>query len=311
MTRGGPPPPRWYNAADVKRPLYLVDAFTDRPFGGNPAGVVLLDAGDEPDAAYLHRVAAEVNHSETAFVTLPPEGGAGGAGPFGLRWFTPTREVDLCGHATLAAAHALYDAGKVSLHEPVEFRTRSGPLRAAPDADWRGFWLDFPATPPREASPPAGLVESLGLAAPPRFVGLSTPADGVDDGSDNDYFDWFVEVDDADAVRAASPDFRRLRDVTDGLARGAIVAAAGGEADDADAVSRCFYPAYGIDEDPVTGSAHCTIGPYFARTLRRDDLRCRQVSRRGGELRLRVEPDRPRVHIGGRAVTVFRGQLVV
>ena len=286
----------------MPRPLYIVDAFADRPFAGNPAAVVLLDPDDDgPDDAYLQAVAGEMNLSETAFVRLPD----GDGGRFGLRWFTPTREVDLCGHATLAAAHALYDAGRVSLHTPVEFETRSGPLRAAPDVDWRGFWLDLPATPPREATPPDGLHDALGLKGTPAFLGRSAPPDHVDDGSDNDYFDWFLDLGDADAVRGVSPDFRALGGLPGG-ARGVVVSAADGDA----VVSRCFYPAYGIDEDPVTGSAHCTVGPYFARVLRRDELDCRQLSRRGGTLRLRVPGD-DRVHVGGRAKTVVRGELVV
>ena len=286
----------------MPRPLYIVDAFADRPFAGNPAAVVLLDPDDDgPDDAYLQAVAGEMNLSETAFVRLPNQD----SGRFGLRWFTPTREVDLCGHATLAAAHALYDAGRVSLHTPVEFETRSGPLRAAPDADWRGFWLDLPATPPREATPPDGLLDALGLTAAPAFMGRSAPPDGVDDGSDNDYFDWFLDLADPDAVRSVSPDFRALAALPGG-ARGVVVSAADGH----EVVSRCFYPAYGIDEDPVTGSAHCTVGPYFARVLRRDELDCRQLSRRGGTLRLRVGGD-DRVHVGGRAKTVVRGELVV
>ena len=160
----------------MKKTLYIIDAFTDEPFGGNPAAVVLLPYGmDGPDDARMQQIAVEMNLSETAFVTLPPDSGDGSKGTrFGLRWFTPAREVDLCGHATLASAHALYDAGKVSLHKPVEFETRSGLLRAAPDADWRGFWLDLPATPPVPSDAPGGLLEAMGLTNV-EFVSRSAP----------------------------------------------------------------------------------------------------------------------------------------
>ena len=298
----------------MQRALSIVDAFADRPFGGNPAAVLLL-AHDDPlaaddahaDATRLH-IAGEMNLSETAFVTLPPEGSPE---PFALRWYTPAREVDLCGHATLAAAHALYDAGRVSLHQPLSFMTRSGVLRASPDADWRGFWLDFPATPPAAAEPADGVLSALGIEADaPLFTGRSRPPDGDADGSDNDYFDWFIELPAADAIARLDPDVCRLAELTGGDGNRGIVVSARGTGE-FDVVSRCFYPAYGIDEDPVTGSAHCTIGPYFARELGRSDgdvIRCHQASRRGGELRVVMRGDR--VHIGGRAVTVVRGNLV-
>jgi PhzF family phenazine biosynthesis protein len=289
----------------MHRPLFIIDAFTDRPFGGNPAAVILLDEDDQPDTQFLQNVAAEMNLSETAFVTLNAQTGQ----DFRLRWFTPKREVDLCGHATLAAAHALYDAGRVSLHEPIEFETRSGILRAAPDSDWRGFWIDLPITPPIKHDPPPGLLAALGVTFPD-FIGKSSPPDGRDDGSDNDYHDWFVEVPDPDAVARVEPDFAALARISEAevASRGVIVSASG---QDATVASRCFYPAYGIDEDPVTGSAHCTIGPYFARTLRRQELDCRQLSSRGGHLRVHVDGDAGRVHLGGRAVTTVRGDLVI
>ncbi len=300
-------------------PLFIVDAFTDRPFGGNPAAVVLLEPGDvlaSPDAEQMRLdVAGEMNLSETAFVTHGDDAGREASESvrgrtFGLRWYTPTREVNLCGHATLAAAHALYDAGLVSLHKPIEFETRSGRLRASPDQDWRGFWLDLPGTPPREATPPDGLLKAIGIDGV-GFIGRSTPPDGIDDGSDNDYFDWFIEVGSEAAVAAASPDFEKLEQIcrADPMARGVIVSARG---DQADVVSRCFYPAYGINEDPVTGSAHCTIGPYYARQLGKQDgdtLHCRQISNRVGEVRVAVRGKR--VHLGGRAVTVVRGKLAL
>ncbi len=289
----------------MNRPLFIVDAFADQPYSGNPAAVVLLEPDDEPSDTLLLAVAGEMNLSETAFVTLPTEA----TGTFALRWFTPEREVDLCGHATLAAAHALYDAGRVSLHEPLSFETRSGVLRAAPDADWKGFWLDLPATPPVGTALPDGMLSAVNCG-PFSFTGRSRPPDGVDDGSDNDYFDYFIELPDADAVRQARPEFRRLDELTRGShARGVILSAR--DDGEADVVSRCFYPAYGIDEDPVTGSAHCTVAPYFARELGRGDgetIHCRQASPRGGSLRCVLRGDR--VHLGGRAVTIVRGKLV-
>src|SRR5688500_13612556 len=224
----------------MPRPIYIVDAFTDTPFRGNPAAVVLLEPEDGPASdEYMMRVAAEMNLSETAFVGFPEH-----AGPnrFGLRWFTPVREVDLCGHATLASAQVVYEAASVDLHTPILFDTRCGVLRAAPAARDGGFTLDFPATPPEPLeAPPAGLLEALGLNGQDgvKFVGRSV-------------YDYFVEVPAAGVVRGLSPDFLALRAIQ---ARGVIVSAAGGaEGGGADVVSRCFYPAYGIDEDPVTGS---------------------------------------------------------
>lgn len=280
----------------MPRPIYIVDAFTDTPFRGNPAAVVLLEPEDGPASdEYMMRVAAEMNLSETAFVGFPEH-----AGPnrFGLRWFTPVREVDLCGHATLAAAQVLYDAARVDLHTPILFDTRCGVLRAAPDTRHGGFTLDFPATPPAPIdSPPPDLLEALGLRGGKdgvKFVGRSV-------------YDYFVEVPSAGIVRGLAPDLAALKAIE---ARGVIVSAAGSaQAGGADVVSRCFYPAYGIDEDPVTGSAHCCIGPYFARTLGKGTLLCHQASHRGGSLRVRVEDDR--VFLTGQARSVIRGELLV
>jgi PhzF family phenazine biosynthesis protein len=279
----------------VPRPIYIVDAFTDTPFRGNPAAVVLLEPEDGPASdSYMQSVAAEMNLSETAFVSFDPH-----LGPnhFGLRWFTPVREVDLCGHATLASAQVLYDAAKVDLHTPILFDTASGQLRAAPDARYGGFTLDFPATPPEVVDQvPPGLLPALRLDGGQdgvKFVGRST-------------FDWFVEVARPDIVRGLAPDFEALKRIE---TRGAIVSAAGDGDTGADVVSRCFYPAYGIDEDPVTGSAHCCIGPYFVRTLGKATLQCHQASRRGGSMKVRVEQDR--VFMTGQARSVIRGELLV
>ena len=281
----------------MPRPLYIVDAFTAKPFGGNPAAVVLLEPEDGPASdEYLQNVAAEMTFSETAFVGFDESAGPHSPNRFGLRWFTPVREVDLCGHATLAAAQTLYDAARVNLHTPILFDTRSGVLRAAPAPDFRtggGFTLDFPATPPVEAEPPAGLLEVLGLGGAVTFAGRSA-------------FDWFLVVEDADAVRRVAPDFEALKALG---GRGTIVTSPAHDGDGFDVVSRCFYPAYGIDEDPVTGSAHCAIGPYFARVLAKDALLCRQASARGGVLGVRVDADR--VYLTGQARAVLRGELLV
>jgi PhzF family phenazine biosynthesis protein len=275
-------------------PLFQVDAFSSTPFAGNPAAVVLLDAAPTdptapgwPDAAWMQAVAAENNLSETAFTPV----GADTAGARGLRWFTPGAEVDLCGHATLATAHVLAETGRLAADGAVRFVSRSGPLGAVVRRDgW--IELDFPALEVTPCPPPAGLLEALGVAAHDvRCVGRSR-------------FDVLVELPDRQAVAAVAPDVTALRALP---ARGLIVTAVGGEPG-VDFVSRFFAPAVGVDEDPVTGSAHCVLGPYWASALGRDELQARQISRRGGELRLRVRPG-GRVDISGRAVTVVRGTL--
>jgi predicted PhzF superfamily epimerase YddE/YHI9 len=295
----------------VTVPLFQVDAFTAEPFAGNPAAVCLLD--EEADAGWMQRVAAEMNLSETAF--LRPEGSGepherGGrsppraprpddpadraAGPsedaaFGLRWFTPEAEVALCGHATLASAHVLWTEGRVPAGRPIRFRTLSGELRAS-DRDG-AIELDFPAIPPVPEDPPAGLLEALGEPARTvRWVGRSR-------------FDYLLELGSEAAVRGLAPDFGRLRQVS---TRG-VIATAAGEAGGFDYVSRFFAPAVGIDEDPVTGSAHCALGPFWAERLGRAELVGFQASRRGGVVRTRAAGDR--VLLGGQAVTVLRGEL--
>ncbi|MEW5771962.1 MAG: PhzF family phenazine biosynthesis protein [Thermodesulfobacteriota bacterium] len=258
--------------------LWQVDAFTDRPFAGNPAAVCLLDR--EVDPAWMQAVAAEMNLSETAFAT--PRGAS-----FGLRWFTPAVEVDLCGHATLATAHVLWESGVLDPRQEAAFSTRSGALtvRRLPDG-W--MEMDFPALPAKEAAPPAGLLEALGVEA--RYVGRSR-------------FDVLVEAADAAAVRGLAPDFSRLARLE---CRGVMVTAPSDVAG-ADFVSRFFAPAVGVNEDPVTGSAHCVLTPHWAAKLGKDRLDALQVSARGGRLRLALAGDR--VKIAGQAVTVLRGEL--
>jgi predicted PhzF superfamily epimerase YddE/YHI9 len=259
-------------------PLFQVDAFTDTPFAGNPAAVCLLP---RPAAAdWMQSVAGEMNLSETAFLHL--EGPA-----YRLRWFTPAVEVDLCGHATVASAHVLWETGRTPAGARIDFLTRSGPLSAAR----RGAWieLDFPAKPVAAAEPPGELLAALGATA--RFVGRNQ-------------FDYLVEVDAEKTVRSLAPDARRLATLP---VRGVIVTA---RSDDParDFVSRFFAPGAGIAEDPVTGSAHCALGPFWGQRLGKDELVGYQASARGGIVRVRVAGDR--VHLGGQAVTILRGELV-
>jgi predicted PhzF superfamily epimerase YddE/YHI9 len=254
-----------------------VDAFTATPFTGNPAAVCVLP---EPrDAEWMQHVAGELNLSETAFLRPRPDG-------FDLRWFTPTVEVDLCGHATLASAHVLWESGRLPLAETARFHTRSGLLTAARDGEW--IELDFPVNPEQAAAAPPGLVEGLG--ATPLYVGKSR-------------FDYLVELDGEQAVRDLRPDFGRLGTVT---ARGIIVTSRSATPG-TDFVSRFFAPASGINEDPVTGSSHCCLVDFWSRRLERDRFVARQVSARGGLLKVRREGDR--VRLGGQAVTVMASEL--
>lgn len=258
--------------------LIQVDAFTEKAFAGNPAAVCLLE---EPrQDTWMQDVAREMNLSETAFL-LPREKG------FSLRWFTPAVEVKLCGHATLASAHALW-AEEIAPPEAVlRFHTRSG-LLLARRAD-KGIELDFPATPEMPCDPPRGLADALG--ARPGYVGQSP-------------FDYLVLLKDAGTVRGLRPDMGRLRDLS---TQGVMVTAL---SDDPrfDFVSRFFAPAAGIDEDPVTGSAHCCLGPFWGARLGKDHMTGFQASARGGVVQVRLEGSR--VRLGGNAVTVLRGELL-
>jgi PhzF family phenazine biosynthesis protein len=261
-----------------------VDAFTDRPFAGNPAAVCVL--GEPGDEAWMQNVAAEMNLSETAFAHR-----LGGGATFNLRWFTPKSEVDLCGHATLATAHILWEERHLAAGEPALFETRSGLLTAKQGPD--GIELDFPSDPVRNSvtsrTELGELEEALG--APVRFAGRN----GVD---------LLVELDSEDRVRKLRPDIRRLEQWP---VRG-VIATSRSSAKDYDLVSRFFAPRVGVDEDPVCGSAHCCLGPYWAEKLDRSSLVAHQVSCRGGVVRIRVQGDR--VALIGHAVTVLRGELV-
>ncbi|MEU6274507.1 PhzF family phenazine biosynthesis protein [Streptomyces populi] len=267
--------------------IRVVDAFTDRPFAGNPAGVLLLDSF--PDDSWLQSVALEVNHAETAFAHRLPEGGEA---DWALRWFTPATEVALCGHATLATAHVLTTTG--AHRGPVRFATLSGVLIATPEADG-SITLDFPTAPLTPAEIPDGVAGALG-AEP-----LSTFDTGPNTG------DLLVEVADEKTVRALTPDHKALAQYSE---RGIIATA---RAEDPsrgyDFVSRCFFPNVGIDEDPVTGSAHTALAPFWAERLGRPALTGLQASPRSGLVRTEVRGDR--TLLSGHAVTVIEGDLLV
>jgi PhzF family phenazine biosynthesis protein len=265
----------------MTQPIVHVDAFTDTPFSGNPAAVCVLTAPRE--AGWMQDVAREMNLSETAFLAARSNGEAG----YDLRWFTPAQEVDLCGHATLASAHVLWETGALASSATARFYTRSGLLTAVRHGEV--IELDFPATPDEPIDAPAGLADAMGVT--PAYVG-KTP------------FDFLFELADEAAVRRVQPDFARLRTFA---ARGVVVTSR--SADPAfDFVSRYFAPAFGIDEDPVTGSTHCALAPFWSRRLQKQTFAARQISRRGGALRVTLDGDR--VRLGGQAVTVLRGELL-
>jgi len=259
--------------------IWQVDAFAEKAFEGNPAGVVPLDA--EPPEDWMAAVAREMNLSETAFLWPVKE-------VWRLRWFTPAREVKLCGHATLASAHLLWETKRLAPDRAAEFETLSGRLSVRRREDGR-LELDFPARPPVPTAPPAGLAAALGVE--PVEVHASEE-------------DLLVRLPDESAVAAVAPDFGALRKVE---ARGVIVTAPADPGRRLDFVSRFFAPTFGVDEDPVTGSAHCVLAPYWIERLGRSPLVGRQISARGGTLEVRLDGDR--VRIAGRAVTVLAGEL--
>ena len=261
-------------------PIFQVDAFTSEPFKGNPAGVCLLRGPAED--AWMQSVAAEMNLAETAFPLAEGDG-------FRLRWFTPKVEVKLCGHATLATAHILWEQGIVPAGREARFQTLSGLLTARRDGDL--VELDFPARPPLPKAPDwaEAVVGALGIK--PTAIVLSAE-------------DVLFEAADEEAVRSVQPDFATLRQLP---ARGVIVTSRS-SSPDYDFVSRFFAPAVGVDEDPVTGSSHTVLVPYWAKKLGKSEFTAFQASARGGILRLRLAGDR--VKIAGRAVTVIKGELV-
>ncbi|MBI2491998.1 MAG: PhzF family phenazine biosynthesis protein [Candidatus Rokubacteria bacterium] len=257
--------------------IVQVDAFTDTPFHGNPAAVCVLP--DERDAAWMRAVAAEMNLSETAFLVKRADG-------FGLRWFTPAVEVDLCGHATLASAHVLWEDRHLAREAQARFHTKSGLLTADRIGEW--IELDFPVNRATPAAAPPGLAEALGAA--PKYVGRNQ-------------FDYLVEVDSEDTVRALAPDHTALAKLP---VRGVIVTSRA-STHGFDFVSRFFAPGSGIAEDPVTGSSHCALGPFWGARLGKTQMLAYQASARGGVVRVRLAGER--VALGGQAVTVLRGEL--
>jgi len=264
--------------------IVQVDAFTDTPFAGNPAAVCLLP--EAADDTWMLNVAREMNLSETAFLVRCDDG-------FDLRWFTPEIEVDLCGHATLASAHVLWEDGVVPPDEPIRFHTRvSGVLGAERDGEW--IELDFPSRPAKEGDIPELVAEAVG--GDPVRAGRGDVGGGFDG--------YLLEYASEDEVRDLTPNFSLLGSVPDGY----VTATAKSSTLGYDFVSRFFAGAAGIDEDPVTGSAHCTLGPWWSERLGKSDMMGYQASARGGFVRVRVREDR--VLLGGKAVTVMRAELI-
>lgn len=261
------------------QPIIQVDAFAERPFEGNPAAVCVL-ARPAPDS-WMQDVAREMNLSETAFLLREDD-------DFRLRWFTPAVEVDLCGHATLASAHVLWTEGHLKTNETARFRTRSGPLSAERTDD--GIEMNFPAEPAEPAPSPDGLLAAIGVERP-LYLGRNR-------------FDYMIEVESEAALRALAPDFGALKKIE---ARG-FIATARAAAPPFDFASRFFAPACGVDEDPVTGSAHCALAPYWSAKLRKTEMKGLQTSARGGKVGVRLAGDR--VVLIGRAVTILRGELL-
>lgn len=260
-------------------PIYQVDAFTEKPFAGNPAAVCFLDSAR--DDSWLQNVAAEMNLAETAFLIEKEDG-------FSLRWFTPAIEVDLCGHATLASAHALWETGKCDATGKIVFHTRSVILEAIREDS--EIVLDFPNEAASDSSAPNGLLDALGVSQT-LFVGKNR-------------FDFLIELETEETLKALTPDFREIAKLD---VRGVIVTTRS-SSKEFDFVSRYFAPGAGIDEDPVTGSAHCCLGPYWANKLDRQELTGFQASARGGIVRVKVEEGR--VKLKGKAITVLKGSLV-
>ena len=259
-------------------PLFIVDAFTAAPFRGNPAAICFLD--QQRSDSWHQALAAEMNLSETAFLMQRPDGA------FDLRWFTPTVEVSMCGHATLAAAHALWESNRLASDRPARFHTKSGLLTVARRGEF--LEMDFPAKPVEPAEAPFDLLEAL--AVRPSFVASNA-------------MDYLLELESESTVRSLRPDFARLAKLP---VRGTMVTARATDGS-ADFVSRFFAPGAGIMEDPVTGSAHCALGPYWGKKLGKTELIGHQISPRGGIVHIRLANER--VLLTGQAVTVVRGEL--
>lgn len=257
--------------------IYVVDAFTGTAFKGNPAAVCLTS---EPlEDVVMQNIATEMNLSETAFL-FPQDAG------YSLRWFTPDAEVDLCGHATLASAHMLWETNILAQDKTANFYTKSGLLTAVKQDSW--IQLNFPAEPVSESEYPKELIEALQIE--PIFVGRNR-------------FDYFIEVESEDIVRNLMPNFYILKTIN---ARGIIITSRSNEYD---FVSRCFFPAVGVNEDPVTGSAHCGLGPYWGKKLNKTEMVAYQASERGGHLKINLLKDS--VLMSGQAVTIMKSEFLV
>ena len=257
--------------------IYQVDAFTDTPFRGNPAAVCLLT--ESRDEGWMQSVASEMNLSETAFLQRKDDG-------FSLRWFTPSVEVDLCGHATLASAHVLWESGQLGPDRQALFYTLSGILTAEKKEGL--IELDLPAEPEEEVDVSPEIVSAIGVT--PKYAGKNR-------------FDYLIEVESEEILRSIKPDFTLLEIIP---VRGVIVTSISAS-EDFDFISRFFAPSVGINEDPVTGSAHCCLGPFWRKRLNKNRFTAYQASSRGGVVHLSLACNR--VHLSGKAVTVLRGNL--
>ncbi len=262
----------------MKQEIFQVDAFTDKPFAGNPAAVCVLP--EPATVRWMQQVANEMNLSETAFLVAQDDG-------YQLRWFTPQVEVELCGHATLASAHILWEQGFLPVDSPARFHTQSGLLSAVSQNGW--IEMDFPAEPEKPTDFPEEVFNAFGAHA--QYVGKNR-------------FDYLVEFDSAEIVRNVVPNFSLLKDIS---GRGFMVTSRSDD-EQYDFISRFFAPAAGVNEDPVTGSAHCCLGPYWTNKLGKNELTGYQASARGGVVKVRVGNER--VYLGGQAVTVMRATLL-
>jgi PhzF family phenazine biosynthesis protein len=262
---------------ELTLPIYVVDAFTAKAFRGNPAAVCLTS--DPLDDVFMQNIATEMNLSETAFLFPYHDGHS-------LRWFTPNTEVELCGHATLASAHILWELGVLPIDQQANFYTKSGLLTAKKDGSW--IQLNFPVEPEVESSYPSELIDALKVN--PIYVGRNR-------------FDYLIEIESEDVLKSLTPNFSLLGKIQ---TRGIIVTS---KSQEYDFISRCFFPAVGVNEDPVTGSAHCCLAPYWSKKLKKNELYAYQASARGGTLKIHLDHDR--VIMAGQAVTVMKCELVI
>ncbi|MDJ0533687.1 MAG: PhzF family phenazine biosynthesis protein [Xenococcaceae cyanobacterium MO_207.B15] len=265
----------------MKQNIIQVDAFTSTPFQGNPAAVCVLETAQ--DTSWMQLVAREMNLSETAFITKQDDG-------FNLRWFTPTTEVPLCGHATLASAHVLWTKGYLAPEQPAHFHTLSGLLVARQQGEW--MELDFPANVSETITPPPELAEALAVNLKATY---------------QNSLGYLVEVESSDIVKNLQPNFSLLKTLS---VDGVIVTSIAEANSEYDFVSRFFAPNLGIDEDPVTGAAHCCLAPFWRNQLEKDSFLAYQASARGGVVRVNYD-GKERVYLGGQAITVMEGILTI